>query len=539
MVALVEDNSVSFEALIPFLRWSRAEKFRDAVLKSYPDKHSEENNILHIAAEYIQSDPDKGFHVPSTKTRTKDETKDRTEDRTNDQLVDTKGQNMRDKTAEASEANEQIKVLNIKRRRYKTQLQLVLKILERKETLLEAICELEVEPAKGIETDAKTRKTRRGFGTSSQKQSRNKERLDCSAYWYRLLQMERAGLKNAENEDTILKILKDRILHLRDRDTIYTLLYGNSLSNGNDERLYSREHTRDLLTSLDREISLDLTGSASNVSHTKVDLLKFLDRPGLKFESILQYVEVPSNPFNVPLDDKAILKTNADKIQRETKGKDDHLEKALSNREEAKRLSAGMVSHWQDVKEFGYREQENEGNPGIDPPALQGPEKYGCAKDKAGVGRADFIQLFELLARKGVQKIITRKIHDDRNYPHSDESMEYLSKFEIEHWDWIRDDISSNVLQIAASKASALHLYSSGNSSVLNDWASPDGLCRLEEVFFRSTLSHSHVDVTVRQGLESSNRLSRNLDQFEARLKDRHPNKNLTVSSQIVAYVPY
>ena len=102
----------------------------------------------------------------------------------------------------------------------------------------------------------------------------------------------------------------------------------------------------------------------------------------------------------------------------------------------------------------------------------------------AGAGRQDFMCIFDKLHRKGVVKIIRLIVDDDSNCPHIDEVIEWLKHFEIEDWEWKKEDVSTIVLQKAAAHAKHVRLWSSGNHSVLRDWSSCDGLKGLKLVRF-------------------------------------------------------
>lgn len=102
--------------------------------------------------------------------------------------------------------------------------------------------------------------------------------------------------------------------------------------------------------------------------------------------------------------------------------------------------------------------------------------------DQQGSGRRDYEQIFDLLGKKGVRKVIKIKVMDDEQNPHSDEVLEKLRQFDIEEWDWDRTDICSEILAQAAPNLRKVTLYSSGNNAVLRSWSSIDGLNQLEKV---------------------------------------------------------
>ncbi|KAF2967460.1 hypothetical protein GQX73_g6088 [Xylaria multiplex] len=98
---------------------------------------------------------------------------------------------------------------------------------------------------------------------------------------------------------------------------------------------------------------------------------------------------------------------------------------------------------------------------------------------KDGTGRRDFKEIFDVLETKRVRKIHRLVVDDDDAYPHQDEIIETLSRFEIEEFQWNKMDLSSSVLCHAVPYVQTLRLFSSGNHSVLRDWSSVDGLNQL------------------------------------------------------------
>ena len=84
---------------------------------------------------------------------------------------------------------------------------------------------------------------------------------------------------------------------------------------------------------------------------------------------------------------------------------------------------------------------------------------------------------------KGVEKIFRVTVDDLGPNPHSDEAIiEALEGFEVETWDWKKLDICSSTIHRAAKGVKNLHLYSSGNNAVLRSWTCKAGLASLKEV---------------------------------------------------------
>ncbi|KAG9503708.1 hypothetical protein J7337_003661 [Fusarium musae] len=100
-----------------------------------------------------------------------------------------------------------------------------------------------------------------------------------SAYFLRVETLEDCKLE----QDEIAFFLKDKILHLDNRDAVPELLYGQSKS----------ATAATVAKKPEKEIHLDL--SELTTSSSREDLIRFID--GLVFENILQYVKIPQHPF--------------------------------------------------------------------------------------------------------------------------------------------------------------------------------------------------------------------------------------------------
>jgi hypothetical protein len=98
--------------------------------------------------------------------------------------------------------------------------------------------------------------------------------------------------------------------------------------------------------------------------------------------------------------------------------------------------------------------------------------------------------VFEWLRRKGVRKVIQIAIKDDDPPPHTDETiMCALEGFEVEKWEWRKNDIPSDVISSCTSVLQDITLYSSGDESVVRHWLSDKGfgdVAKFPEVRSRS-----------------------------------------------------
>ncbi|KAF9771633.1 hypothetical protein IL306_010721 [Fusarium sp. DS 682] len=175
----------------------------------------------------------------------------------------------------------------------------------------------------------------------------------------------------------------------------------------------------------------------------------------------------------------------------------------------------------------------------------------------------------ELLRENGVHKIFTIEIDDDGEEPHTNaairEALRGTSEngtqerdFGIEVWKWMKFDICSETIFIAAPRVKELHLFSSANTAVLRGWASDSGLPKLQElekltddVFptneddeqdcktykaeFEQTLkkcnSHIVMEINIHnctfQGDQDNSRMGASSNQVSKGLQDSRQNKNL------------
>ncbi|MCJ1394328.1 hypothetical protein MMC18_007206 [Xylographa bjoerkii] len=95
--------------------------------------------------------------------------------------------------------------------------------------------------------------------------------------------------------------------------------------------------------------------------------------------------------------------------------------------------------------------------------------------------------LFKWLVAQDVTSIIELVIPDSLEHPLGDDFVQanILDKFSVTRLDWRKLDVNVNILTESAKSKDSLqtvHLYSSGNWSVLYHWTSSDGLCKLEKL---------------------------------------------------------
>ncbi|KAK4209225.1 intracellular serine protease [Rhypophila decipiens] len=131
---------------------------------------------------------------------------------------------------------------------------------------------------------------------------------------------------------------------------------------------------------------------------------------------------------------------------------------------------------------------------------------------KDGSGRHDLVQVFTTLRQKGVRTVIRAMVDDSFTPPHTDEAIEEaLRGMDVQIWDWKKTDLSTEVIYTAAPRVREVHLYWSGNNTVLRGWSEGEGLKKLTEL--RSL--HLHVQ----QGIESPRRTQQYVDDFAERVK--------------------
>ncbi|KAL4981966.1 hypothetical protein BDW68DRAFT_182999 [Aspergillus falconensis] len=88
----------------------------------------------------------------------------------------------------------------------------------------------------------------------------------------------------------------------------------------------------------------------------------------------------------------------------------------------------------------------------------------------------DAFRTFEWLRQRGVRKIIDVVVVDSENPCHSNETIQdALEGFEVETWDWQRNDIPSSVIASSSSVVNQLTLYFSGSEATMKDWCGSEG----------------------------------------------------------------
>ncbi|KAJ2902817.1 hypothetical protein MKZ38_000098 [Zalerion maritima] len=144
--------------------------------------------------------------------------------------------------------------------------------------------------------------------------------------------------------------------------------------------------------------------------------------------------------------------------------------------------------------------------------ANQSSRRENAAKPPKG--RQSLVPMFDKLHSLGVKKILRLQV-DDTEYPaHTDEAIEKALTgsvrdplagdnpirrlIDIEAWDWRKFDLCSDVIQYAAPQVEKMHLYWSGNPTVLKGWASKDSIPK----FYATNENLKTVVLHADQGLE-------------------------------------
>ncbi|KAB5545922.1 hypothetical protein GE09DRAFT_1132964 [Coniochaeta sp. 2T2.1] len=130
-------------------------------------------------------------------------------------------------------------------------------------------------------------------------------------------------------------------------------------------------------------------------------------------------------------------------------------------------------------------------------------------------GRTDLKLIFNWLKDDKQKKVktILKVIVDDLKEPaHNDEAIEEcLDDLGVEIWDWRKMDISSEVIKKVAPDVREVHLYWSGNHTVLRGWSELEGLRQLKKL--------ETVHLHPYQGLETRQRISQYIASFRQRLE--------------------
>jgi hypothetical protein len=100
--------------------------------------------------------------------------------------------------------------------------------------------------------------------------------------------------------------------------------------------------------------------------------------------------------------------------------------------------------------------------------------------------RNPYMAVFTWLKTKpnAVDKIFRVSVEDRYGKtPHTDDGIrDILKPFDVEIWDWRKNDISSDTILEGAENARELYLYWSGNKAVMRSWACKHGLATLKMV---------------------------------------------------------
>jgi hypothetical protein len=116
------------------------------------------------------------------------------------------------------------------------------------------------------------------------------------------------------------------------------------------------------------------------------------------------------------------------------------------------------------------------------------PDFYRQSSDRF---HRDVSTLFNWLVDRGVTSIIELVIPDSLEHPMEDDFVQanILDRFSVTRLDWRKLDVNIDILTASAKSKDSLevvHLYSSGNWSVLYHWASEEGLCKLNQPKFKN-----------------------------------------------------
>ncbi|KAG6355983.1 hypothetical protein INS49_015368, partial [Diaporthe citri] len=197
--------------------------------------------------------------------------------------------------------------------------------------------------------------------------------------------------------------------------------------------------------------------------------------------------------------------------------------------------------------------------------ANQGRQRLSKPDNDHSTGRDSLIAVFDALATAGVRNILHLQVDDmyDNRLYHTDAAIERSIRgvdsffteakraeggIDVEIWDWIKPDLSIDVIRFAAPNAVKLNLYWSGNQTVLRGWARKKGIPSLyldNGKKLRTLVLHASPVSSlsarfqgaasallppnwfeqsyngVIQGIESAKRMGKALDQFKNEIDNR------------------
>ncbi|ROV88757.1 hypothetical protein VMCG_10053 [Cytospora schulzeri] len=168
--------------------------------------------------------------------------------------------------------------------------------------------------------------------------------------------------------------------------------------------------------------------------------------------------------------------------------------------------------------------------------ANQGRQRESDSQDEKPKGRDSAVICFDELARAGVRNILHLVVEDMKSPPHTDAAIERAIRgedsrvpknrrredgFEVEIWDWRKFDLDTDVIRFSAAKLTQVHLYWSGNQTVLKAWACNEGLPRLCQASDRNL---TMVIIHWSPGFEGPQRCESLLADFKREVENRTSN---------------
>ncbi|KAI0888361.1 uncharacterized protein GGS22DRAFT_96352 [Annulohypoxylon maeteangense] len=148
-------------------------------------------------------------------------------------------------------------------------------------------------------------------------------------------------------------------------------------------------------------------------------------------------------------------------------------------------------------------------------------------------GRTDLVDVFnKLYDELNVREILRLEVEDRHKPSHTDAAIEKAIQgrdstvdqamrkpISIHTWDWRKPDLSTDVIAFAAPTIKVVHLYWSGNQTVLKAWGCSEGIPRLH-----STTGVEKVVIHTSPGLETIDRMKTAIKRFKDALKETYPN---------------
>ncbi|KAI0443183.1 hypothetical protein F4803DRAFT_550444 [Xylaria telfairii] len=150
-------------------------------------------------------------------------------------------------------------------------------------------------------------------------------------------------------------------------------------------------------------------------------------------------------------------------------------------------------------------------------------------------GRTDLVHIFDWLRAQNVRKIMKVTVFDDEVPCHTDSAIvKCLQGFCVEKWNWIKLDISSEVMWKStidgpSSSLSEISLHCSGSQAVLKGWSAEGGFGTWNK--FRNL---NRIELSLREGQEDDDTLEEYGQEFKHDIDCRVSQANAAKNADVV-----